>query len=215
MSTNSNSYSIYHMLCILPCLVRYSMHLPSWGCNAIAFVLPAALDTETLIATADNLPQVTDAIKPVLGDAYCYDSTVRHVFTRAWFASLMTVLQWTVYALWRSFTQCTFIEAHGDVVFFKNQSGHALRTYESQTESESEPCKCAAGSRGSESWANALVPSIHLESRRIIISFTAKALLIWYSCFHAKLLRFGKNLHRWKVKIEEQGPIRYAGHPDS
>lgn len=26
---------------------------------------------------ADNLPQITEAIKPVLGDAYCYDSTVR------------------------------------------------------------------------------------------------------------------------------------------
>ncbi|KAI0633978.1 fatty acid desaturase-domain-containing protein [Trametes polyzona] len=58
-----------------------------------------------------NLPQVTEAIKPVLGEYYCYDSTP------------------TLYALWRSFTQCTFIEPDGDVVFFKNQRGEALREY--------------------------------------------------------------------------------------
>ncbi|KAI0640444.1 fatty acid desaturase-domain-containing protein [Trametes meyenii] len=58
-----------------------------------------------------NLPQVTKAIKPVLGEYYCYDSTP------------------TLYALWRSFTQCTFIESEGDVVFFKNQRGEALREY--------------------------------------------------------------------------------------
>ncbi|KAI0824503.1 fatty acid desaturase-domain-containing protein [Trametes gibbosa] len=56
-----------------------------------------------------NLPQVTEVIKPVLGEYYCYDSTP------------------TLYALWRSFTQCTFIEAEGDVVFFKNQRGEAVR----------------------------------------------------------------------------------------
>ncbi|CAL1715789.1 unnamed protein product [Somion occarium] len=56
-----------------------------------------------------NLPEVTEAIKPVLGEYYCYDPTP------------------TLYALWRSFTQCTFIEPEGDVVFFKNQRGEALR----------------------------------------------------------------------------------------
>ena len=39
------------------------------------------------------------------------------------------LLQPTLYALWRSFTQCTFIEAEGDIVFFKNQRGEALREY--------------------------------------------------------------------------------------
>ncbi|RPD55443.1 hypothetical protein L226DRAFT_469733, partial [Lentinus tigrinus ALCF2SS1-7] len=58
-----------------------------------------------------NLPQVTEVIKPVLGEYYCYDSTP------------------TMYALWRSFTQCTFIEDEGDVVFFKNQHGEAVREY--------------------------------------------------------------------------------------
>ncbi|KAI0926530.1 hypothetical protein AcW1_002505 [Taiwanofungus camphoratus] len=56
-----------------------------------------------------NLPAVTEAIKPVLGDYYCYDSTP------------------TFYALWRSFTQCKFIESKGDIVFFKNQQGNAVR----------------------------------------------------------------------------------------
>ena len=32
-----------------------------------------------------------------------------------------------LYALWRSFTQCTFIEPEGDVIFFKNQKGEAMR----------------------------------------------------------------------------------------
>ncbi|KAK7678562.1 hypothetical protein QCA50_018434 [Cerrena zonata] len=56
-----------------------------------------------------NLPKVTEAIKPVLGEYYYYDSTP------------------TLYALWRSFTQCTFIEPEGDVIFFKNQRGEAGR----------------------------------------------------------------------------------------
>lgn len=38
-------------------------------------------------------------------------------------------MQPTLYALWRSFTQCTFIEPDGDVVFFKNQRGEAVREY--------------------------------------------------------------------------------------
>ncbi|EMD37156.1 hypothetical protein CERSUDRAFT_124119 [Gelatoporia subvermispora B] len=62
-----------------------------------------------------NLPKVTDAIKPVLGEYYNYDSTP------------------VLYALWRSFTQCTFIEPEGDVVFFKNQQGKALRKYKTDT----------------------------------------------------------------------------------
>lgn len=31
-----------------------------------------------------------------------------------------------MYALWRSFTQCTFVESQGDILFFRNQSGEAL-----------------------------------------------------------------------------------------
>ncbi|KAJ7454201.1 fatty acid desaturase-domain-containing protein [Mycena latifolia] len=52
-----------------------------------------------------NLPEVTEAIKPVLGDYYNYDDTPALI------------------ALWRAFTRCTFVEDHGDVVFFKNRAG--------------------------------------------------------------------------------------------
>ncbi|EPT03306.1 hypothetical protein FOMPIDRAFT_1081895, partial [Fomitopsis schrenkii] len=54
-----------------------------------------------------NLPEVMEAIKPVLGAHYCYDSTP------------------TVGALWRSFTRCKFVESVGDVVFFKDMRGEA------------------------------------------------------------------------------------------
>ncbi|KZT63394.1 hypothetical protein DAEQUDRAFT_733885 [Daedalea quercina L-15889] len=60
-----------------------------------------------------NLPEVTEAIKPVLGDYYYYDPTP------------------ALYALWRSFTQCKFIESTGDIVFFKNMEGKAVREYAS------------------------------------------------------------------------------------
>ncbi|KDQ54117.1 hypothetical protein JAAARDRAFT_182511 [Jaapia argillacea MUCL 33604] len=56
-----------------------------------------------------NLPAVTEAIKPVLGTQYNYDTT--NIF----------------YALWRSFRNCTFVEAEGDIVFFKNQRGEVMR----------------------------------------------------------------------------------------
>ncbi|GLB40031.1 putative fatty acid desaturase [Lyophyllum shimeji] len=55
-----------------------------------------------------NLPQVTEAIRPVLGEYYNYDSTP------------------VLYALWRSFTQCTFVEDEGTILFFKNQYGDAV-----------------------------------------------------------------------------------------
>ncbi|KAJ7080443.1 fatty acid desaturase-domain-containing protein [Mycena epipterygia] len=52
-----------------------------------------------------NLPKVTKAIKPVLGEYYQYDDTPALI------------------ALWRAFTQCTFIEDDGEIVFFKNRAG--------------------------------------------------------------------------------------------
>ncbi|KAG9226941.1 hypothetical protein CCMSSC00406_0003386 [Pleurotus cornucopiae] len=56
-----------------------------------------------------NLPQATEAIKPILGEYYNYDSTP------------------TIPALWRSFTQCVFVEDEGQVVFFKNAEGEGVR----------------------------------------------------------------------------------------
>ncbi|TCD69010.1 hypothetical protein EIP91_009232 [Steccherinum ochraceum] len=54
-----------------------------------------------------HLPEVTEAIKPILGEYYLYDSTP--VF----------------YALWRSFSQCQFVENEGDIVFFRDQKGQS------------------------------------------------------------------------------------------
>ncbi|EIW55651.1 uncharacterized protein TRAVEDRAFT_171450 [Trametes versicolor FP-101664 SS1] len=56
-----------------------------------------------------NQPAVTEAIKTVLGDHYNYDSTN------------------TFYALYRSFTECVFIEEEGAIVFYKNKYGIAVR----------------------------------------------------------------------------------------
>jgi len=56
-----------------------------------------------------NLPQVTQIIKSILGDDYNYDSTN------------------TFRALYRTFTQCCFIEDEGDIVFYKNSKGEAAR----------------------------------------------------------------------------------------
>ncbi|KAH6892814.1 delta-12 fatty acid desaturase protein [Coprinopsis sp. MPI-PUGE-AT-0042] len=56
-----------------------------------------------------NQPQVTEAIKKVLKDDYNYDSTN------------------SFRALYRTFTQCCFIEDDGDIVFYKNREGKAVR----------------------------------------------------------------------------------------
>lgn len=56
-----------------------------------------------------NQPQVTECIKKVLKDDYNFDSTN------------------TFRALYRSFTQCLFIEDDGDIVFYKNRDGKAAR----------------------------------------------------------------------------------------
>ncbi|KAF4582463.1 hypothetical protein EYR38_002588 [Pleurotus pulmonarius] len=63
-----------------------------------------------------NGPQITDAIKTVLKDDYNYDSTP------------------SFYALWRSFTQCLFIEEDEDIAFYKNKHGEALRAVDQEYE---------------------------------------------------------------------------------
>ncbi|CAK5276990.1 unnamed protein product [Mycena citricolor] len=52
-----------------------------------------------------NLPEVTRAIRPVLGEHYRHDETPALI------------------ALWTTFTQCRFVEDEGDVLFFKNSEG--------------------------------------------------------------------------------------------
>ncbi|KAF9269537.1 delta-12 fatty acid desaturase [Marasmius fiardii PR-910] len=56
-----------------------------------------------------NQPTSTAAIKKVLKEDYNYDSTN------------------SFRALWRTFTQCVFIEDEGDIVFYKNREGKAAR----------------------------------------------------------------------------------------
>ncbi|KAJ7091326.1 delta-12 fatty acid desaturase [Mycena belliarum] len=56
-----------------------------------------------------NQPIVTEHIKAVLKDNYNYDSTN------------------SFRALYRTFTQCCFIEDDGDIVFYKNKDGIAAR----------------------------------------------------------------------------------------
>ncbi|PPQ94926.1 hypothetical protein CVT25_004412 [Psilocybe cyanescens] len=56
-----------------------------------------------------NQPYVTEAIKKVLKDDHNYDSTN------------------TFRALYRTFTQCCFIEDDGDIVFYKNKIGQVSR----------------------------------------------------------------------------------------
>ncbi|KAG6827400.1 hypothetical protein H0H92_011928 [Tricholoma furcatifolium] len=60
-----------------------------------------------------NQPYVTEAIKNVLKDDYNYDSTN------------------TLRAMYRSFTQCCFVEDDGDIVFYKNKDGKAARVLKS------------------------------------------------------------------------------------
>lgn len=50
-----------------------------------------------------------EAILPLLGSAYNFDST--------------GILR----ALWRSFTHCLFVEDEGNIVFFKDTAGNAHR----------------------------------------------------------------------------------------
>ncbi|KAF8955033.1 hypothetical protein BDZ97DRAFT_1907949 [Flammula alnicola] len=56
-----------------------------------------------------NGPEITKAVRSVLKEDYNYDSTP------------------TFYALYRSFTECQFIEDEGDIIFYKNKEGVAVR----------------------------------------------------------------------------------------
>ncbi|EPQ53468.1 hypothetical protein GLOTRDRAFT_130803 [Gloeophyllum trabeum ATCC 11539] len=56
-----------------------------------------------------NGPKITKLIRRVLQDDYNYDTT------NTW------------YALYRSFTQCLFVEEEGEIIFYKNKYGKAAR----------------------------------------------------------------------------------------
>ncbi len=70
---------------------------------------------------ADNLPEATAAIRPLLGEYYAYDDTVRFS-SHSYFPSFPEIhipnhrlihvfyTQPALYALWRSFTRCVYLE---------------------------------------------------------------------------------------------------------
>lgn len=79
--------------------------------------------------TPDNGPEITKAIKSVLKDDYNYDSTVScfgHQ-VKLFIPTVDHLFQPTFYALYRSFTQCLFIEEDDNIVFYKNKHGLAAR----------------------------------------------------------------------------------------
>jgi omega-6 fatty acid desaturase (delta-12 desaturase) len=65
--------------------------------------------TFSLSSVTDNGPKITERVKTVMGEDYNYDSTN------------------TLYALYRSFTECLFVEEESDIVFYKNKDGQAAR----------------------------------------------------------------------------------------
>ena len=64
-------------------------------------------------AKADNQPKVTMIIKDILKEDYNYDSTN------------------TFRALYRTFTECCFVEDEGEIVFYKNSDGRVAREFAS------------------------------------------------------------------------------------
>ncbi|KAK7685070.1 hypothetical protein QCA50_011907 [Cerrena zonata] len=60
-----------------------------------------------------NLPQAHEAVRPLLGDMYNYDSS------------------WILWALWRTFNECVFVEDEGEVVFYKDKHGIPRRKVKS------------------------------------------------------------------------------------
>ncbi|KAF9017583.1 delta-12 fatty acid desaturase [Hymenopellis radicata] len=58
----------------------------------------------------NNLPAVTEHLKPVLKDDYNYDSTN------------------SFWALYRTFRECCFVEDDGDILFYKNRKGQSTRS---------------------------------------------------------------------------------------
>lgn len=65
-------------------------------------------------------------MRHILKENYNYDSTVCFLLTHE---GLMTNISSknTFYALYRSFTQCAFVEEEGGIVFYKNKLGQAAR----------------------------------------------------------------------------------------
>ncbi|KAJ7157276.1 fatty acid desaturase-domain-containing protein [Mycena filopes] len=63
-----------------------------------------------------NQPLVTEHLKAVLGEHYNYDPTP------------------CFRALYRSFTECAFVEDEGDIIFYKNKKGESVRFLQTEVE---------------------------------------------------------------------------------
>ena len=88
--------------------------------------------------SVDNGPEITKAINsvlPWLKEGYNYDSTVKLLNSSSilFISSLFdSNLQFFIFSaivlrLYRSFTQCQSVEDEGDIVFYKNRGGKAVR----------------------------------------------------------------------------------------
>ena len=66
-------------------------------------------------------------IKEILQGDYNYDSTVRSGGFRPGRCRTDPPNQPSFYALYRSFTECLFVEEDGNIVFYKNGEGKAAR----------------------------------------------------------------------------------------
>lgn len=81
-----------------------------------------------VICCLDNQPKVTAILRSVLQDDYNYDSTVRDFYQSSFsLPDTNANMKNTARALYRSFTNCCFIENEGSIVFYKNRQGKALR----------------------------------------------------------------------------------------
>jgi hypothetical protein len=54
------------------------------------------------------------------------------------------VRQYTFYALWRSFTQCWFVEDEGDIIFYLNKDGEVARRLKESDTPEKNLDACTA-----------------------------------------------------------------------
>jgi hypothetical protein len=104
---------------------HFFLQAPFCKFSSMAFSFFPEVD---VFLTTDNGPKITEHVKAVMKDDYNYDSTVSFPFRTS------TVIQYakqnTFYALYRSFTECIFVEEEGNVIFYKNKSGKATREVE-------------------------------------------------------------------------------------
>jgi len=121
-------------------LIKFPVQISSLRHLSVSVVVPKF---EVANIRLDNGPKITKAIKPVLKEAYNYDSTVSIYVASFDRDQLLTSrsVQFSFYALYRSFTQCQFVEEEGDIIFYKNSYGEAVRQVATTKDTECETDK--------------------------------------------------------------------------